>query len=90
MRISKFSLNEEQEPLRLRLGPEELEEVSEFKYLGSIVSTDGGMEEELKKRLGKGAKLVGGLWRKRGITIFVKMGMLKYVVIPTEFYGSES
>ena len=45
----KFSLNGEQLPLRVRLWSEEL---SEFKYLGHTMLTDGGLEAELKQAWG--------------------------------------
>ena len=32
----------------MRIGSEELEELSEFKYLGSMVSADGDVEAKLK------------------------------------------
>ena len=41
----------------MRLGSKEIEEVSEFKYLGSMMSVDRGMEAELTGRqqnLGEG------------------------------------
>ena len=51
-KVLKFSVRGEQEPLmRMRLGSGKLEEVSQFKYMGSMVSMDCGME---------GAKAIGG------------------------------
>ena len=46
-KVLRFNLNGEQEPLRMRLGSKEIEEVSESKYLEPFLSVDGGMEEEL-------------------------------------------
>ena len=51
------------------------------------------MEAKLKHRLGEGTKIMGGVgrlvspWGYSGMTVDVKMGMLKRVVI---WYGSES
>jgi len=44
-------LTRDMEPIKLSSG--NVEEVQQFIYLGSIVSTDGGTEEDVKARLGK-------------------------------------
>ena len=43
-KILKFSLSEEQAFLRERLRSKELEDVREFKFLGSVVAVDGSKE----------------------------------------------
>ena len=58
-KVLKFSLCGEQEPLRVKLGPDYLDEVSEFKYFGSMVSADGGLEAEQKQRLRERANIMG-------------------------------
>ena len=58
-----------------------------------MVSADGGMETELKHRLGERAQIVGGLsdlWRNRGMTTDVKTEMLESIVVPAAMYESES
>ena len=55
------SLSGRQEPLRVRLEPEELDVMSELKYLSFMVSVEDATEEKLKHRLGEGAKNMGGL-----------------------------
>ena len=57
-KILKFSLSEEQAFLRERLRSKELEDVREFKFLGSVVAVDGSKEAVLKLSLGKGAKIM--------------------------------
>ena len=50
------------------------------------------MEAELKHRLRGGLEIMGGLvklWRNRGNTVFVKMGMLESIVVPAVLCGSE-
>ena len=59
--VLKFRSSGEQEPLRVRLGSEEVEETTEFKCLESMASVNGGMGAELKHSLGEGSKTVGGL-----------------------------
>ena len=55
------SLSGRQEPLRVRLEPEELDVMSELKYLSFMVSVEDATEEKLKHRLVEGAKNMGGL-----------------------------
>ncbi len=43
------------------LGSEETEEVSEFKYLGTVSCKHGGMEGEISERVMKGRSVVGSL-----------------------------
>jgi len=43
--------NHQQDPIRLN--EEEVKEVDKFTYLGSIVSKDGGADEDIKSRIGK-------------------------------------
>ena len=41
-------MTEEKKPLRTKLGLEELEEIGMLKYMGPMVSGDGGMEAKSK------------------------------------------
>ena len=45
-KLVKFRVSVKQEALRVRIGSEE---GSEFKYFEAMISTDGGMEAELKQ-----------------------------------------
>ena len=54
------------EPIKLSSG--NVEEVQQFTYLGSIVSTDGGTEEDVKARLGKARvafHMLDKLWKSK-------------------------
>ena len=62
------------------------------KPLRSFVSVDGGIELELKRSLGEGAKIIGGLssfWRNREVTIDANVEIVESVMVPTILYGSE-
>ena len=77
----------------MRLGSRQPGEMSEFKYLGSVVSTDSCMDGRLKHRLGEGARIMEGLvtiWRSREMTTDARMGILESIEVPTVMYGSES
>ncbi len=43
------------------LGSEKMEEVSEFKYLETVLCKHGGVEGEIRERVMKGRSVVGSL-----------------------------
>ncbi len=45
------------------LGKEKMEEVNEFKYLGTILCKHGSMKGEIRERTVKGRQLMGALER---------------------------
>ena len=72
---------------------EMLEEVGSFKYLGSFVAANGGVEEDVRQRVGEGCKTMGvlnGLFKCRSLHMEVKRGLYEGVVVPTVLYGAES
>ena len=69
-----------------------LEEVSHFKYLGSIIAANGGVEEDVCQRVNEGCKVWGamkGVMKSRGLGMNVKRELYERVVVPTVTYGSE-
>ena len=78
---------------KVRVNGEELQEVDKFKYLGVMISTDGGMGEELAHRVLEGRKVWGTmakLWKENMISREVKRKLCERVVTPTVVYGSET
>merc|ERR1711888_251428 len=70
-----------------------LEEVSNFKYLGSVVDKSGSTESDVKYRLAEGAKVFGAmgqLWRTKNVGREAKKMMYEGVVVPTVLFGAES
>ena len=43
------------------LNGEALEQVEQFKYLGSVIAADGGIEADIKHRINEGSKVFGAL-----------------------------
>ena len=84
---------ERRERLNLRLNEEILEEVDSFRYLGSIVSKNGGVSEDVISRVNEGAKVSGAMnriWRVRSLGVNVKRMMYESIVVPTVLYGAET
>jgi len=73
---------------------EVVEEVQEFKYLGSMFTSVGGDARDVEVRINKAwgcfHKLKKKVWRQRAFGLATKMKIYKMTVIPTLLYGSES
>ena len=74
---------------------ERLEEVEEFKYLGSVMSKYGGMNEEIRERGVKGRQAMRTLsaipvMNNRKVSMEVKKGLRDSIVLPNLTYGSET
>ena len=78
--------------LNVTLDGEVLEEVDQFKYLGSIIAANGGVEADVRHRVNEGCKVLGamkGVMRNRGLRLNVKKVLYEKVIVPTVTYGSE-
>ena len=78
--------------LNVTLNGEVLEEVDQFKYLGSVVAANGGVEADVRHRVNEGCKVFGavkGVMKNRGLGMNVKRVLYEKVVVPTVMYGSE-
>ena len=85
--------NEDGARLNVMLNGEAFEEVDQFKYLGSVITANGGVEADVHRRVNEGCKLLGvlkGVMKNRGLGMNVKKVLCEKVVVPTVMYGSES
>ena len=79
------------EPVKI-LG-EELERVTHFKYLGTSMEEEGGMETEITKRVGAGWrnwKKCSGVQCDRRMPVKLKGKVYKTVIRPAMLYGAET
>ena len=79
--------------LNVRLNGEVLEEVDSFKYLGSVISKNGGVSVDVRQRVSEGASAYGAMksiWREREVGMRVKKSLYESIVVPTVMYGGES
>ncbi|XP_068082743.1 LINE-1 retrotransposable element ORF2 protein [Anabrus simplex] len=87
-----ISRNEERHCIMVDSKP--LEQVTKFKYLGSIISSDGKMEEEITERIGTAGRLFNAIrtnfLNKKEISKGTKLAVYKSTFIPTLTYGCES
>ncbi|MEL7177812.1 MAG: reverse transcriptase domain-containing protein [Pseudomonadota bacterium] len=83
----------QEEECYITMNGERLEEVSEFKYLGTVLSKYGDMEKEVKERVMQGKRVDGTLesiMRNKKVGLNVKKGLRDSIVLPTLTYGSET
>ena len=72
---------------------ETVETVSDFVFLGSIITTAGDCSHEIKRRLLLGRKVMtklDSILKSRDITLPTKVRLVKAMVFPVVMYGCES
>ena len=71
-----------------------IERVSQFKYLGSILRSDNSVDAEVESRINRAAQVFRSIsrlvWYQNKIKVSTKIKLLKSVTIPTLLYGSET
>ena len=78
---------------RLSIQNKQIEDVDAFAYLGSVVSTEEGTEEDIKRRLGKAMEVFRKLqkmWSLTFISMKIKLQLYNTIVLPTAPYASET
>ena len=86
VRFMRCTKNEDGVRLNVMLNGEALEEIDQFKYLGSVIAANGGVEADVCHRVNEGCKMLGAL---KGVMKNVKKALYEKVVVPT-MYGLES
>lgn len=77
----------------IMLNGQRLEEVENFKYLGSTVTKDGSSTKEIKTRLGIASSArtrLNNIWKSNVISLPIKIKLFKSLVVSILLYGCES
>ena len=78
----------------MEVGDRRLESVEVVKYFRVMISGDGRMEEEIRNRIGKAARVIGVLnepvWKQKELSRRTKLRVYNAIVVPTLVYGSET
>ena len=79
----------------MSIAGERIEEVDEFKYLGSIISKKGGTDEDIQARIAIGRArqtfaMLRPVWRSTALTTNTKLRVFESNVKPLLLYGSET
>ena len=78
-------------PTTITFASEQIEEVGEFRYLGSSVSKKGGTEENIQVRNGKARQVLGRpIWRSTPLTTGTVLRGFGSNVHAVLLYGSET
>ena len=78
---------------KLMLGEEEIEEVDNFVYLGSVIDTSCKSSKDIRKRLAMAKSLVQSMlniWESRGVSTKLKLQLLHATAFAVASYGCES
>ena len=71
-----------------------IEQVTQFKYLGSILNSDNTVDAEVESRIIKASQVFRSLsrlvWYQRKIKDSTKMKLFKAIIIPKLLYDSET
>ena len=71
-----------------------IERVSLFKYLGSILRSDNSVDAEVESRINRAAQVFRSIsrlvWYQNKMKVLAKIKLFKSVIIPTLLYGSET
>ena len=92
-KVMRCTRNKDGTGLNAMLNGEALEEVDQFKYLGSVIAANGGVEADVHHGVNEGCKVLGalkGVMKNRGLGMNVKKVLHEKVFVPTVMYGSES
>ncbi|BHF85357.1 hypothetical protein SprV_1002852100 [Sparganum proliferum] len=72
----------------------QLQVVENFPYLGSTLSRNTKIDDEVANRIPKASQAFGGLqstvWNRHGLQLSTKLKMYKAVILPTLLYGAET
>ena len=91
-KVMRCTRGEDGARMNISLNGEVLEEVDQFKYLGSVVAANGRIEADVCHRVKEGCKTLGAMKRVmkcRGLGMNVKKVLYEKVIVPTVTYGSE-
>jgi len=72
---------------------EELETVTSFTFLGSVIEREGKCDLEIKGRVALGKTAMNGMekmWKDKNVNIDTKKRLARTLIIPIITYGSES
>ena len=90
---SKFQLSTSL-PEEISIGTEPLVKCKSVKYLGSTVSDNARLEDELSLRMGRASAVFGNLrerlWNNLHVSIRVKCKVYRATVLSTLLYGAET
>nr|VZI11553.1 unnamed protein product [Spirometra erinaceieuropaei] len=81
-------------PPQINVNGNQLQVVENFPYLGSTLSRNTKIDDEVANRISKASQAFGRLrstvWNRHGLQLSTKLKMYKAVILPTLLYGAET
>ncbi|BHF85746.1 hypothetical protein SprV_1002891800 [Sparganum proliferum] len=81
-------------PPQISVNRTQLQVVEDFPYLGSTLSCNTKIDDEVANRISKVSQAFGRLqctvWNRHGLKLSTKLKMYKAAILPTLLYGSET
>nr|VZI50888.1 unnamed protein product [Spirometra erinaceieuropaei] len=81
-------------PPQIRVNGTQLQVVENFPYLGSTLSHNTKIGDEVANKISKASQAFGRLqstvWNRHGLQLSAKLKMYKAVILPTLLYGAET
>nr|VZI08239.1 unnamed protein product [Spirometra erinaceieuropaei] len=81
-------------PPQISVNGNQLQVVENFPYLGSTLSHNTKIDDEVANRISKASQAFGRLrstvWNRHGLQLSTKLKMYKAVILPTLLYGAET
>nr|VZI45041.1 unnamed protein product [Spirometra erinaceieuropaei] len=81
-------------PPQISVNGTQLQVVENFPYLGSTLSRNSKIDDEVANRISKASQAFGRLqstvWNRHGLQLGTKLKMYKAVILPTLLYGAET
>nr|VZI19343.1 unnamed protein product [Spirometra erinaceieuropaei] len=81
-------------PPHISVNGTQLQVVENFSYLGSTLSRNTKIDDEVANRISKASQAFGRLqstvWNRHGLQLSTKLKMYKAVILPTLLYGAET
>nr|VZI24243.1 unnamed protein product [Spirometra erinaceieuropaei] len=81
-------------PPQISVNGTQLQVVENFPYLGSTLSRNTKIDDEVANRISKASQAFGRLqstvWNRHGLQLSTKLKMYKAVILPTLLYGAET
>jgi len=78
---------------KMKVGDKELENVTEFEYLGSLLSWDNDCGKEIRRRIAKALGAMAGfkkIWMSKEISVKTKFCSFKACIFSILLYATES
>ncbi len=88
-----MTINDDQSTAPLVVDGKEVERVTEFNFLGALITQDGGYEKEIRRRLAMARSTMAKfskVWADRSVTKATKSRLVRALVFPVATYGCET